>query len=72
MQQFHTTLTVSWEKSKRVPFTSSRIRNIIEISARSRFTVKIICGNAFGSTSSACCLLKSIITNLFRQVEMLK
>ena len=54
--------TVPSEKSKNFSFPSSIIKNIA--AWFSRFPVKLICSIAFGSASSACCLLKSIATNL--------
>ena len=56
----HNTFTVPWEKSKMVSFGSSIKKNIVAHSARSRFPLKLICYIAFGSVSSACCLLKYI------------
>ena len=55
------TFTVPCEKSKTVSFTSSIMKNIAAPSARSRFPLKSIYCVAFGSTSSACCLLKSTV-----------
>ena len=56
----HNTLTVPFGKSKTVSFASSIMKNIVEHSALSRFPVKLICCNAFGSAYPFCCLLKSI------------
>ena len=56
----HNTLTVPCEKSKMVSSTSSVMKNSNVLLLPSRFPVKFICFLAFGSTSSACCLLKSI------------
>ena len=36
------------------------MKNIVAPAGQSRFTLKLICCFAFGSASSACCLLKSI------------
>ena len=35
------------------------------LQSQSRFPVKLICCNAFGSASSICCLLKSIAVSLY-------
>ena len=56
----YNTCTVSYEKSKMVSFASSIIKDIVVFPAQSRFPVKLICCIAFGSASSAYCLLKSI------------
>ena len=57
----YNTLTDPCEKSKRVSLTSSMIKNVtVAADSRSRFPVKLFCCITFGSTSSACCLLKSI------------
>ena len=56
----HKMLTVRCEKSKIVFFASSIMKNIVAFSSRSRFPVKLNCCIAFGSTSSAYYLLKSI------------
>ena len=37
---------------------SSIMKNIVAPAAQSKFLVKLICCIAFGSVSSACCLLK--------------
>ena len=58
------TFTFSCEKSKTVSFAPSTMKNIVALFYRSRFPVKLICCIAFGSKSSACCLLKSIAINL--------
>ena len=50
---------VLYEKSHIVSFISSRTKKITAFVVR--FTVKLICCISFGSTSSAWCLLKSII-----------
>ena len=55
-------ITVLFEKSKIVSFTSSIIKNI-DVSF-SIFLVKLIFCVAFGSASSFCCLLKSIAISL--------
>ena len=44
-------------------FASSIMKNIVSLSARSRFPVKLICCIAFELASSACCLLKYIETS---------
>ena len=46
-----------------VSFASSIMKNIdvFTIGFRAQFCVKLICSIAFGSASSACCLLKSIV-----------
>ena len=41
-------------------FASSIMKTIVVFPATSRFPVRLICCIAFGSASSACCLLKSI------------
>ena len=60
MKHIDNTFTVPCEKSKMVSFASSIMKNIVAPAAQSRFPVKLICCIAFGSASSACCLLKSI------------
>ena len=60
VEHIQNTSTAPCEKSKAVSFVSSIMKNIVAPSAQSRFLVKLICCIAFGSTSSACCLLKSI------------
>ena len=57
VKQNYNTFTVPCEKSKIVSFASSIMKTT---SARSRFPVKLICFIAFGSASSAYCLLKSV------------
>ena len=54
--------TVPCEKSKAVSLAYSIMKKIVD--CFSRFPVKLICCIAFGSGSSACCLLKSIATIL--------
>ena len=56
----HSTFTVPREKPKMVSFALSTMKNIVAPSARSRFPAKLIFCFAYGSASSACCLLKSI------------
>ena len=56
----HNAFTVPCEKSKMVKFASSVMKNIVAPSVRFRFSVKLVYYIAFGSASSACCLLKSI------------
>ena len=56
----HNTVTVTCEKPKMVSFTCSVMKNVV-FSFRSRFPVKLIYFIAFGSTSRACCSLKSIV-----------
>ena len=53
------TFTVPFEKSKMVSFASSIMKNIVALSSRSRFPVKLICFLALGSASNAYCLLNS-------------
>ena len=60
MEHIHNTLTVPYEKSKMVSFAFSTTKNIFAFPFWSRFAVKVICCIAFGSASSACCLLKFI------------
>ena len=60
MEHIHDTFTATCEKSKMVSFAASMMKNIVCPSARSKFFVKLIYCNAFGSASSACCLLKYI------------
>ena len=59
-------MTFSCEKSVMVSFASSIMKNIVVlvIESRGSFSVKLICYIVFGSTSSACCLLKSIAIDL--------
>ena len=59
-------MTFSCEKSVMVSFASSIMKNIVVlvIESRGSFSVKLICYIAFGSTSSACCVLKSIVIDL--------
>ena len=57
-KQICNTLTVPCKKSKIVSFASSVMKRIV--TSWSRFPVKLICCIAFGSASSAFCLLKSI------------
>ena len=59
MEHIHNTFTVPCEKFKIVYFTSLIMENI-NLSAPSRFPVKLICCIVFGSASSACYLLKFI------------
>ena len=56
----HNTLTVPCDKSKMISFTSSIMKNINLSLLPYRFPVKLVCYIAFGSASSACCLLKFI------------
>ena len=56
----HNTLTVRCGESKMVFLDSSTMKSIALFHSRSGFTVKLICGIAFGSGSIACYLLKSI------------
>ena len=56
----HNTLTVPYGKSEMVSFASPVMKNIVVFSFQSKFPVKLICRIAFGSASSACCLLESI------------
>ena len=58
------TFTIPCEKSKMFSIASSIIKNIVVPFALSRFPVKLIYYIAFGSVSSACCLLKSIAISL--------
>ena len=60
MEHIHNTFKVPCEKSKTISFASSVMKNIFAPSARSRFSVKLICCIAFGSGSSPYCLLKSV------------
>ena len=43
-----------------VSFASSIMKKIVAPTPRSKFTVKLTSCIAFGSASSACCLLKSV------------
>ena len=54
-------LMVPCEKSKMVCLASSIMKNIVVFSGRCKFLVKLICCIAFGSASSASCLLKGIV-----------
>ena len=54
---------VSFEKFNLVSFASSIMENNVALSF-SRFPVKLICCIVFGSVSTFCCLLKSIVINL--------
>ena len=47
-----------------VSFTFSIMKNIVVFPARSRLPVKLFFCIAFGSVSSACCLLKSTAVHL--------
>ena len=60
------TFTVSCEKSKAISFASSKIKNVVVFATefQARFLVKSICCIAFGSASSAFCLLKSLAIDL--------
>ena len=60
MENIYNTFTVPYEKSKMVSIAYPILKNIVAPSAQSKFPVKLICCIAFGLTSSACCLLKSI------------
>ena len=53
-------LTAPCEKYKIVCFTSSMMKNIFVFPSQSRLVVELICCIAFGSASSACCLLKFV------------
>ena len=53
-----------------VSLASSIMKNFVFLS-RSRFAAKLICCIAFGSASSAWCLLKSIGSNLFQLIVLL-
>ena len=55
MEHIHNPFAVPSEKSKTASFASSIMENIVAPSARSRFSVKLICCIAFGSASSTCC-----------------
>ena len=68
-RDLHNVFTVPCQKSKIVSFSSSITKNIIVLTVKiyteafrplSRFPVKLIYCIAFGSASTACCLLKSI------------
>ena len=58
------TLTVPFGKSRTLSFASSIMKNIVELSALSRFPVKLIFCITFPSKSSFCCWLKSFVINL--------
>ena len=58
------TLRVPCKKFKMVSFTSLRLLTIHPPSTLFRFPVKLFCCIAFGSTLSACYLLKSIVINV--------
>ena len=60
LEHIYNTLTVPCEKSKVVSLAHSIMKNIAPPAAGSRFPVKLISCIAFGSSSSACCVLKSI------------
>ena len=59
-KQNYNTFTVSCENSKIASFASSIVKNIVLLPSQSKCSVKMICCIAFGSVSSAPCLLKSI------------
>ena len=65
MEQIHNTFAVPSEKSSIISFAFSIMKNINLLVLLLRFLVNFICCIAFGSTSSACCLLKSIAIILF-------
>ena len=52
------------EKSKIVSLVSSFMTSIAVSPSHSKFSVQLICYIAFGSASSACCLLKSITVSI--------
>ena len=56
----HNTFTVTCKRFKMVSFASSIMKYSSVCAAQSRFLLKLICSMAFGSASSAYCLLKSI------------
>ena len=58
----YNTHTVPCEKSIIVFFVSSLMKNITDFF--SKLSIKFICFIAFGSASSACCLLKSVAIGL--------
>ena len=60
VEQIHNTFTAPCKKPKMTSFASSIMKNFVAPSAGSTFPVKLICCIAFGSTSNACYLLKSI------------
>ena len=53
-------LTAPCKISKTISFASSVIKKVVAPSVSSKFPVKLICCIAFGSASSAFCLLESI------------
>ena len=53
-----------------VYFASSIMKNIV-FCGWFRFAVKLICYIAFGSTSSACCLLKSVAIFLIIKIAII-
>ena len=61
MEHIHNTFTVPCRKSKMVSFASSILKNIVAFPCRSKFAVILLYSIAFGSESSACFLLKSIV-----------
>ena len=56
----YNTFTFLYEKYRIVSLTSSKIKSKILFPALSRFPIRLVCCIAFGSASSASCLLKSI------------
>ena len=54
---------VPYEKSKKVSFVSSIMKNIVAFFGRSRFPVELICCIAFASESSACCLFNLLLSS---------
>ena len=59
-KQIYNTFTVPCKKSKIVSFAFSKMQNIVVFPFCSRFSVKLTFSNAFGSASSAFCLLSPI------------
>ena len=54
-------IAVPFENSETFSFASSIIKHTAVCSAWSRFAVKLLSYIAFGSASSACCLLKLLL-----------
>ena len=64
VKSIHNFLNVPSKKPKIVSFTSSRTEIIVVFPAHFRFPVKSIYCIPSGSSSSACCLLRSVVINL--------
>ena len=63
-KQNHNIVTIPFEKSKTVSFTSSIMKNVVAPYALIRLSAKLICCIYFGSAFTFSGLLKSIAINL--------